>query len=402
MRRTLALAVSTMLLVAPKVFGAEKARRPASAATKPSVQQKGSGFSLFIREAKAFAAAQDDLGLRVLYRRYLPGRMTAAQWSEARALLHARPGVGWDLLRAWDSTRSRIKGTKNPTSFTKVEQDADTAMSAGDFMGAAKNYERILRALGGPTPRFKDANFFLYHSVLHSYARALYGANRAKEAMDVYGWISPLYPQFRQVQFEKMWAASRAGLFGHALGAIASQRSSFFSKWLEPETYLVQYYLFKRLCRDDEVARVRAEAAAFQKAIESGSFGYAEWARRDVETLLLIRLKQSPSEPRSSSVVNGRARSEEITWITKLLEERFQKDLPRIKQQMENVVAYFNLAIEATKQDLPAALVIPGLTQVLESDREMWPVSDAEDWLDEQGNHVFVGQSECQGKVGNQ
>ncbi len=42
---------------------------------------------------------------------------------------------------------------------------------------------------------------------------------------------------------------------------------------------------------------------------------------------------------------------------------------------------------------------LPSQEELFRSGKEMWPVDDAEDWLDELGYQTFIGQSECEQKA---
>ena len=243
-----------------------------------------------------------------------------------------------------------------------------------------------------------NPNFFLYQSTLHQLGRALYANKEYADALKVYQWISVLYPQYRQVQFEKMWAASMANRYELALGAITSQRSSYFSKYLEPETYLVQFYLYNRLCRRQELDEIRKEVKKFEKALNDGSYNYKEWAKRDIETSVLLHLEDGAKD-NDGDPGQRKANMSETAWIKSHLEKRFERDLPRMKEQLRRVQAFLTIAKPLDEKGLPQIIEIPGLKQVLAADREMWPVQDAEDWLDEIGQHVFIGQSECGSKA---
>lgn len=198
----------------------------------------------------------------------------------------------------------------------------------------------------------------------------------------------------RQIQFEKMWTALRAKHFAVAMGAIVSQKSSYFSKYLEPEAYLVQYYLYRRLCREDDVKLVLRDINDFKNMLEKGTFTLEEWAGRDFHTRLLLSLSLNRKRL-VNSPVTAQERKAERTRIRSRLEKSYKRDLVRLRSEMEKVVAYLNLAPDATQKDLPKILEIPGLNKILNSHNEMWPMSDAEDWLDEVGQHVFIGRSEC-------
>jgi hypothetical protein len=347
----------------------------------------------WVEAVQSCANEGDDLGTRTLTLRAAKAELTGSQWRAIRTVLHSHPGVGWDLIRMWDLVqKSEGAGPKAPLNQKIAE--ADELMSYGNFARSTSSYSAIAKSLRAQQVRFGQSNFFVYQSLMHSLARSLYGEGRYAESTEVYEWISTLYPFLRQVQFEKMWAGFRANNVSLALGAIASQRSSYFSPFLEPESYLIQYYLYRRLCRKKDMVQVLNEVRHFKEILDHKKFTLEMWARRDIETISMLRLTKPTSE--SCAAADTSEKENQILKIKENLTARYRNDLPRIESQMEKVVAYLNLAPEATKKDLPPIGEIMGLQKLLSSATEMWPVDDAEDWLDELGHHRFIGKSECQ------
>jgi len=344
------------------------------------------------KQAKSLAGRGDDLGLRIIVKRASLGNLTYAQWHFFRALIHHRPGVGWDLIRGWDRLPSAGVATPLQVQIEDLITRADSAMTQKQFSGAASAYSEALKILKRANISFGSDNFFLYQSISHSLARALYGQGQYTQALEVYQWISLNYPFFRQVQFEKMWAAFRAENYSLTLGAIASQMSSYYSSYLEPESYLVQYYLYRRLCRTADVTQVERAVANYKKLVLEGNLKLENWARHDNETMILSRLIDLNRSANDTSEIPRSQRLKEVQFIRQTLETRFRVDITRIREQMEKVAAYMNLARDAQKTDLPPIVKVP---TYLSSKTEMWPVEDAEDWLDEIGHHIFIGESQC-------
>lgn len=332
---------------------------------------------------KATAAAKDDLGLRVVAQRILSKKPQAGVWKSVRNELHRHPGVGWDLLQAWDAAPPKTALSKSQTDLSAKIHEADELMSAGQFKKATPLYESIAFQLREKGVAFGQANFFLYQSVLHSLARSYYGQGSFADAILVDQWISVLYPYIREVQFEKMWAGSRSNDPSVTLGAIASQTSSYFSRYLEPEAYLVQYYTYKGLCRTADLKQVTKAIVSYKKALDENRIRLQDWVNRDNETLILWRLVESGKDAGSeSSLVSKGDRQRERAAVKASLQKRYDADLIRLKDQMQKVVAYLDLSQELQNADLPTFRStdrgrVEGVEKFLKSDNEMWPVQDA-------------------------
>jgi len=73
--------------------------------------------------------------------------------------------------------------------------------------------------------------------------------------------------------------------------------------------------------------------------------------------------------------------------------KRFEYEKRRILKELNQVLAYSYLAVGANFLKLKDNELNP--KQLRTKGNEVWPVSDAEDWLDEIGNHVYIGTSQC-------
>ncbi len=344
----------------------------------------------------ALESAKDDLGIRVLLREYFKRPISYKEWKLARIVLGRRPSAGFDLVMAWDRHPSIKRYSSKTIKTIKALDKADQLMLSKQFDSAFKLYQNIARYFRAQSKGgIKRSNIQFYYSVLHSMARALYGGNHLKEALEVYSWIPASYYQIQQVLFEKMWAGFRAKRYDITLGAIASQRSAFFSDYLEPETYLVQIYTLKRLCRKEQAQAALDSLKKFYKALQSGTFTYLDWARRDLywSSLQLLTERKSKDTERLD-IVSEAQREGEIKKITDRLQKQYRMNRPTLMESLRLVIGYSTLANKNDKiigrvneLEDPETLRAEGL--------EWWPAQDTEEWLDEIGSHVFVGKSLC-------
>ncbi len=341
--------------------------------------------------------AKDDLGIRILLREYFKRPVQYKEWRLARTVLGRRPGAGFDLVMAWDRHPSIKKYDKRTVKTIQALEKADQLMLARKFDDAFKLYQSVAKYFRSQSKSgIKKSNIQFYYSVLHSMARALYSSNRLTEALEVYSWIPGSYYQTQQVLFEKMWAGFRAKRYDVALGSVASQRSAFFSDYLEPETYLVQIYSLKRLCRVEQAQAALDSLKKFYKTLQSGQFTYLDWVRRDIYwSSLQILTEPNPQQKQRLDIVSEESRQAEIKKINDRLMKQYQLNKPNLMESLRLVIGYSTLAIKNEKMlgqvntlEDPQTLRAKGI--------EWWPAEDTEEWLDEIGSHVFVGQSLCE------
>jgi hypothetical protein len=340
--------------------------------------------------------AKDDLGIRILLREYFKKPIQYKEWRLARTVLGRRPGAGFDLVMAWDRHPSIKKYDTRTVKTIQALEKADQLMLSNKFTDAFKLYQNVARYFRAQSKGgIKKSNIQFYYSVLHSMARALYSANRLQDALEVYSWIPGSYYQIQQVLFEKMWAGFRAKRYDIALGAIASQRSAFFSDFLEPETYLVQIYSLKRLCRTDQADAALKALKNFYKSLQTGAFTYVDWSRRDLYwSSLQILTRNNDGQIERLDIISKERRQGEIKKITDRLMKQFKINKPNLMESLRLVIGYSTLAVKNEKivgqvnnLEDPETLRAKGL--------EFWPAQDTEEWLDEIGGHMFVGQSLC-------
>ncbi len=353
-------------------------------------------FASFRSDLSALEKAKDDLGIRIYLREYFKKKVSYADWRAARAVLGRRPGVGFDLVMAWDRHPSIKKYDSRTVKTIRALDQADSLMLQKKFDDAFRVYQSVARYFRAQSKGgIKRSNVQFYYSILHSMARALYGAGRLEESLEVYSWIPGSYYQVQQVLFEKMWAGFRAKRYDIALGAIASQRSAFFSEYLEPETYLVQIYALKRLCRVEQAQLALDSIRKFYRSLQSGQFTHQDWARRDLywsSLQLLTERKNRKTEV--GSIVSDQEREREIQRINSRLSKQFKMNRPNLLESLRLVIGYSTLAVRNEKTlgrvnqlEDPETLRAKGI--------EWWPAEDSEEWLDEIGSHVFVGESLC-------
>ena len=391
MRFTSSILILTLL--SPPAFAASSkpARKPAAA--------QASHLAAYFKALKDYEGKNDDLALRILIKRIARYPLTFHEWLRVREVLHRRPGIGYSLLFKWDNVP--FKDTRS--NHTKLYEEkvnawlrlADDKMSAGQFENAFTMYQKAANTLKKEFAVKHWDNYLLFQTTLHSMARALYGAMRFDDALTVYSWISKNYPRYRQVLFERMWAAFRGNHADLALGAVASQQSAFFSNFMEPESYLVQIYLYKKLCRDDDLKAVRQSMLTFRDNLKDGHYTYADWARSDLENYSLYRLTRQPAS--DDGPVTAAEKKKEQNLIKTALETKFESEKHRLLQELNQVLAYSYLAVGADVLHLQGAGELDR-SRIRKSGQEYWPADDSEDWLDEIGNHVYIGSSKCVAK----
>ena len=174
-------------------------------------------------------------------------KLSPKEWLLIRDILHRYPQVGFDVLMKYDQNAT-IKASKIDNAI----KQADRLMKEKKFYQAAFGYQEILKYIVKYKKKDSDRNTQLYWSLIHSLARAFYGLKQYDDAFKLYSSIPTSYPFYKQVQFELMWNNYQNGKLEFALGSIANMTSGNFSKILEPEVYLVQYYINKRMCRNQE------------------------------------------------------------------------------------------------------------------------------------------------------
>jgi hypothetical protein len=341
-------------------------------------------------QAKKLIFAKDYLGFRVFVRKAYSLKMSHSEWFEIKNLISQNcDRVGFDLISFWNA---RNGSGKNELDL-QLEK-ADTLMLAGKYEEAFTEAQSVAKKLKSMLRSRPDARIMLPY-VFHTMGRALYGARRFEESMTVYQWINTAYPHIRQVLFEKMWAAFKAGRVDIALGAIASQRSGYFSTYLPTESYLIQSYLFKRLCREEDLQQVYAEMKQYEEKLSTGDI--RDWVSKDVTSSLLWQLSQTKPRPNDLlGIVPMADRLKEQKEISMALQRVYEKQKPIILSELKSVLAYAHLAkVSDTSTALKPIESMDSRDELLKKDLEVWPADSSEEWLDEIGKHVLIGESLC-------
>ena len=361
----------------------------------------GTAEAGIVSQLQDLETAGDDIGMRVLIRKNFKKKLAINEWSQIRSILSRRPNVGFDVVRAWDNQVS-LKGSileKDATKVFRALERADSYSLDEKFEEAFTIYQQVAEYIKkSNNGRITRSLNQLYLNVLHQMGRTLYATKRFNDALEVYSWIPPVYAQTRQVMFEKMWASFRAGKYDIALGAIASQQSEFFSRYLDPESYLIKIYILKRLCREKELKATVDAIRYYMKELKTGTFTYIDWARGDLTRMSLAKLLGEDEKNKNKirlDIVNGTDRRDEREKIQTYLQKKFLEEKTRIEMQLEKVLGYAAIAVTQEQKLLSQVKSLPE-SSVLESQGfELWPAGTGEEWTDEIGSHVFIGESQC-------
>ncbi len=346
----------------------------------------------FQENAKYF----DPLSMRIAVKKIAKKQLSYKLWSDVRKYLMYNPRVGYDLIYKWERIRPlEPKISEKEFNINDQFEKADQLSLNEKYNEAFKIYQSIALFLKGEIKRGRSENLFLYSVAVQSMGRTLFGASRFNEALEVYSWIPKNYPRIKQVLFEKMWAGFRAGRIDIALGAIASQESSYFSNYLEPESYLIKVYIFKKLCRDEDLKDLRKTLNLIKLLVEKKDAKfYRNWTKTDIEVLSLSSLVSLNSKNNIMPEISKEERDLEKTSIKNILNKRYEIDLARYKKDLEAAIAYSNIALGSKDFNFVKHEDI-NHDDLMSKGDEVWAVNDAEDWVDEIGGHLFIGDSLC-------
>ncbi len=356
--------------------------------------------SVFLNKFKDFIEVKDYVGARIYFKKNYNSFSSADEWLAVRSeMMRQSQHTGFDLVYSMD--RKPAPGLLSGSLDVNTARfNADQLMLGGKFLEAFDVYQKIALELKSlkKISRSNDQKFaidFLSPYIFQSMGRALYGAKRYDESFIVYRWIPQSFSKIREVQFEKMWAAFRGGRVDQALGAIASQSSAYFNSYLPPEAYLVQTYLYKKLCRTPDYNSVLNQMRGFLKDLDSGKYSTEVFSKSDMETIVLWNLTQSQPEL-SGSGVTSLERDAEKRRIGRVLDKAFENTKVRLRDDIEKALAYVQLTVRSGNSGVLRNIEkLPDRQTLFKLGLETWPADSKEEWIDEIGTHRFVGESLC-------
>ena len=303
-------------------------------------------------------------------------RPNAEEWGTIRKIIHQFPTIGIDILEEWDQL--------SPVALNDIDikiRSADKYFLTKNYKEAAKIYQDVLIEMNKNKKHAQD-NFQLYWSLVHSLARSLYGAKIYGEAQKIYYTLPMSYRFYRQAQFELVWTYYLNERIEFALGAIANISTGLFSQVLEPEAYLLQYYIYRRLCRNEEIEIIKNKLVMFQEQVNQKSIPFDQWIKKDIDSLIYKQVLDS-----------GNDKNAEFASLKNKLENARVKDVERIKKEIEIVLAHMSLASGHKK--LKSVKKLLSAEQILEGKNEKWAIDDQEVWADEIGRLVFLQKDLC-------
>jgi hypothetical protein len=354
-----------------------------------------------ITKAQALATAQDYLGLRIQLIKSYNNPVTYADWIKFRRLIYDTPQVGYDIIFAWDQHK-RIMGMPEEATEVIVEKaikKAEEFMLEKQYLKAFELYQlAALRIKKSYRSRVGKENRNIYYWLLHQMGRSLYSSGNTEDALEVYSWIPTKYYQFRQVQFERMWVAFRLNKLDIAMGSIISQQSAYYSKYIEPESYLVKLYVLQKLCDQQEVLKIVKDIENYVKQIRSKKLKLSEWAKNDLYDYSISLLARVSENDGLTSLITVQERIEQKNKILKKLNAKFVADQVRLDRDLNKVKGYALLMKFDVTEELAKVMTLPS-SEILSADGfEYWPTSKSEEWVDEAGQYYYNGESKCKSK----
>ncbi len=352
-------------------------------------------------KAQALATAQDYLGLRIQLIKSYNNPVAYPDWIKFRRLIYDTPQVGYDIIFAWDQHK-RVTGAPEDA----IEQIVEKAIKKAEILTAEKQYAQAFDAYQVAALRVKKTyrsqvgkeNRHIYYWLLHQMGRSLYSSGNYDQALDVYNWIPTRYYQFRQVQFEKMWTAFRLNKLDIAMGSIISQQSAYYSKYIEPESYLVKLYILQKLCDQKEVSKVVRDIDNYISQIRSKRLKLSEWSKNDLYDYSISLLARTNETEGLTSLITTQERSDQKNKIVKKLSTKFNDDLVRIERDLNKVKGYALLMKFDVTEELDKVMDLPSSDILASQGLEYWPTSKNEEWVDEAGQYFYNGESKCKKK----
>lgn len=354
-----------------------------------------------ISKAQALAAAKDYLGLRIQLIKSYNNPVAYKDWLKFRRLIYDTPQVGYDIVFAWDQHK-RVTGMTEDTT----EQLVEKAIKKAEELLIEKQYAKAFELYQLAATRIKKSyrskvgkeNRNIYYWLLHQMGRTLYSSGNYDQALDVYSWIPTRYYQFRQVQFEKMWTAFRLNKLDIAMGSIISQQSAYYSRYIEPESYLVKLYILQKLCDQKQVTRVIKDIEIYIAQIRSKKLRLTEWAKNDLYDYSISLLTRVGETEGLTSLISVQERIDQKNKILKKLNAKFTDDQLRIERDLNKVKGYAMLMRFDVTEELEKVTTLPTSDVLSSQGLEYWPTSKNEEWVDEAGQYFYNGESKCKKK----
>lgn len=306
-------------------------------------------------------------------------KLTPKEWLQIRDIIHRYPQIGFDVLMKYD-----LKSTIKVSKIDNAIKLADKLMSQKKFYQAAYGYQEILKYIVKYKKENSERNTQLYWSLIHSLGRAFYGLKQYDEAYRLYTSIPISYPFYKQVQFELMWNNYQNGKLEYALGSIANMTSGNFSKILEPEVYLVQYYINKRMCRNQEAELIKKRVIGTQKVIDGVEVSLGSWIKKDIDTLVYRQI-----------LLSGDLKNEETVNLKETLEKLKLRDFERLQKEFALVVAHLELD-SGNNKNLTNYKNDKKIEEIIQSSGDKWRADEEEKWIDEVGNYVSIQKDLCE------
>lgn len=351
-----------------------------------------------LEKAEAMSTAKDYLGLRTQLIKSYNQTISYKDWIKFRRLIYDQPQVGYDIIFAWDNHK---KVTNVPNDAT--EKLVEKAIKKSEELIEQKKYQKAFEIYQLAATQIKKTyrnkvgkeNKNIYYWLLHQMGRMLYSSENYEQALEVYNWIPTKYYQFRQVQFEKMWTAFRMNKYDIAMGSIISQQSAYYSKYIEPESYLVKLYILKKLCNEAEIQKVLNDIEQYISQIKNKKLKLKEWAKNDLYDYSLSLLASADEKTGLTDLISVKERTEQKQKIVKKLNQKFIDDQSRIERDLKKVKGYALLTRSGVGDELKEISTLPSSDILSAQGLEYWPTSEKEEWVDEAGQYFYNGKSLC-------
>jgi len=179
------------------------------------------------------------------------------------------------------------------------------------------------------------------------------------------------------------------------MGSIISQQSAYYSKYIEPESYLVKLYILKKLCNEAETQKVLNDIEQYISQIKNKKLKLKEWAKNDLYDYSLSLLASADEKAGLTDLISIKERAEQKQKIVKKLNQKFIDDQLRIERDLKKVKGYALLTRSGVGDELKEISTLPSSDILSAQGLEYWPTSEKEEWVDEAGQYFYNGKSLC-------